>query len=54
MTKKLINRGASAYLCYPCLARFFGCDVALLQRKAEQFRADGCALFAAAPAAGTD
>ncbi len=46
MTKKLLNRGATEYLCYTCLAAFFNCDVALLRRKADQFRAGGCTLFA--------
>lgn len=52
LTRKLINRGATAFLCLDCLAAFFGCDTDLLRRKAEQFRRDGCALFAPLPTPG--
>lgn len=46
LTKKLINRGAQEYLCKNCLAAFFGCTTARLDEKIEQFRHDGCVLFA--------
>lgn len=45
LTKKLINRGATEFLCLDCLAAFFGCSVERLHQKIEQFRRDGCALF---------
>ena len=51
LTKKLINRGATEYLCLDCLAAFFGCTTDRLREKAEQFRRQGCALFAPCPAA---
>ena len=43
--KKLINRGASEYMCMTCLAEFFGCSEELLKQKIAQFREMGCALF---------
>lgn len=46
LTKKLINRGSTEYLCLDCLAAFFGCTTDRLREKAEQFRKQGCALFA--------
>lgn len=44
--KKMINRGATEFLCLTCLAAFFHCDEALLLKKMEQFREQGCVLFA--------
>ena len=44
--KKLINRGATRFMCLSCLAQFFHCDEALLRQKIEQFRENGCVLFA--------
>lgn len=45
LTKKLINRGATEYLCYRCLARHFAVTVEVLQQKAAEFREMGCTLF---------
>ena len=45
LTKKLINRGATEFLCLDCLARQFSVDPALLREKITQFRAMGCTLF---------
>lgn len=44
--KKMINRGSTEFMCITCLAAFFHCDESLLKRKIEQFRAQGCVLFA--------
>lgn len=44
--KKMINRGSTEFLCLRCLAAFFRCEEALLLHKMEQFRAQGCTLFA--------
>lgn len=43
--KKMINRGATEHMCITCLAAFFHCEESLLERKIEQFRAQGCLLF---------
>ena len=43
--RKLVNRGASAYLCKACLARRFDCETALLDEKIAQFKQMGCSLF---------
>lgn len=45
LTKKLINRGSTDFYCMDCLADIFKCDKSLLQKKIEQFRKQGCALF---------
>ena len=45
LTKKLINRGAVDYFCYPCMATHFHVTVDLLKEKVEQFREMGCTLF---------
>lgn len=46
LTKKLINRGATKWLCYACLSRRFDVSVDVLLRKVEEFREMGCLLFA--------
>jgi len=45
ITKKLINRGATAFYCKLCLANEFHCEVALIDDKITQFREMGCTLF---------
>ncbi len=45
LTKKLINRGCTEFLCYGCLAKRFDVTVDLLREKVEQFREMGCTLF---------
>lgn len=47
LTKKLINRGCTEFLCYPCLAERFDVTVDLLRDKVEQFREMGCTVFEA-------
>jgi len=44
--KKMINRGSTEFMCLSCLAAFYHCEEELLIRKMEQFRAQGCMLFA--------
>ena len=45
LTKKLINRGTTRFLCYECLAKHFQVSVELLREKVEEFREMGCTLF---------
>ena len=45
LTKKLINRGCTAFMCFSCLAKHFQVSVDLLKEKVEQFREMGCMLF---------
>ena len=45
LTKKLINRGTTEYLCYDCMARHFQVTVEELQRKVQEFRDMDCTLF---------
>ena len=47
MTKKMINRGAVEFFCMDCLAAYHGVPVEMLYRKLEEFRSQGCTLFAA-------
>ena len=45
LTRKLVNRGATQYLCYECLARTFEVTREELERKVREFREMGCTLF---------
>ena len=45
LTKKLINRGCTEFLCFACLAKRFDVTTDDLHRKAEEFREMGCTLF---------
>lgn len=45
LSKKLINRGATEFLCKACLAEKFAVTEALLDEKVRAFRAAGCVLF---------
>ena len=45
LTKKLINRGCTEFLCYHCLAKQFQVTVEDLRRKVAEFREMGCTLF---------
>ena len=44
LTKKLINRGATRFLCRNCLGKKFGVSEETLLHKAKEFREMGCAL----------
>ncbi len=43
--RKLVNRGATAFICVRCLAGFLGVTEPFLREKIEYFRASGCTLF---------
>lgn len=43
--KKMINRGATSFMCLSCLADFFDCEEQLLLKKITHFRNMGCMLF---------
>lgn len=45
LTRKLINRGTTDFLCYGCMAEHFLVTVAELQEKVRQFQEMGCTLF---------
>lgn len=47
--KKMINRGATEFMCVNCLADYFGCRASLLIEKIDFFRNMGCMLFSAEP-----
>lgn len=43
--RKFVNRGSRQYLCKSCLAAKLDVTVEDIDRKIEQFRAQGCTLF---------
>ena len=45
VTKKLINRGATEFMCADCLAAYYQVDVSAVYERMEYFRAMGCTLF---------
>ena len=45
LTKKLINRGCTEFLCISCLAAHFRVTKDVLHRKIQEFRDMGCTLF---------
>ena len=45
LTKKLINRGATHFMCKKCLADKFNVTETRLDEKVAEFRAAGCLLF---------
>lgn len=45
LTKKLINRGSTEFLCIDCIAEKFDCTKGLLEEKIRQFKESGCTLF---------
>ncbi len=47
ITKKLINRGTTAYFCISCLAAHFEVEEGVIEERIAYFRAMGCTLFAA-------
>jgi len=45
ITKKLINRGATEFMCIHCIAAYFDVSEELVRKKIEEYRAYGCSLF---------
>lgn len=45
VTKKLINRGATEFMCADCLAKYYEVDVEAVYERMEYFRTMGCTLF---------
>ena len=45
VTKKLINRGASEFMCISCLAAYYGVAESAVQERIDYFRKQGCTLF---------
>lgn len=43
--KKFVNRGSTRFLCKVCLAEKLDVTVEDIDRKIEQFKAQGCTLF---------
>ena len=43
--KKFVNRGSTSFLCRTCLAAKLNLTVEDIDRKIEQFKAQGCTLF---------
>ncbi|NLB16560.1 MAG: hypothetical protein GX827_07105 [Clostridiales bacterium] len=45
LTRKLISRAVTEFLCFDCLAAKFRTDVPRLKEMVEYFRSQGCMLF---------
>lgn len=45
VTKKLINRGATEFMCVSCLAKWFEVTEDAIRERIEYFRSSGCILF---------
>ena len=45
LTKKLVNRGTTDYLCFDCLGEKFKLQTEDMQELIAHFRAMGCTLF---------
>ncbi len=45
LTRKMINRGATGFLCIRCLAGHFQLTEDILREKIREFKAMGCTLF---------
>lgn len=43
--KKLVNRGATEYMCINCLSQYFKISVPVLEKKIVEFKKMGCTLF---------
>ncbi|MBS7360903.1 MAG: hypothetical protein PUB85_05670 [Clostridia bacterium] len=43
--KKMVNRGATEYMCVECLSKHFGIEVEKSRQMIEKFRESGCTLF---------
>lgn len=43
--KKMINRGATSWMCIECLSDYIGVSTDELKKKAEYFKKQGCTLF---------
>ena len=43
--KKFINRGSTEFMCKSCLADDLNVSVALIDKKIEYFKKQGCTLF---------
>ena len=45
LTRRLISRSATDFLCLTCMAQYFQCSEQLLENKIKQFKSWGCLLF---------
>lgn len=45
ITKKLINRGATEFMCIPCIAKWFDVTEGDIQERITCFKQMGCTLF---------
>ncbi len=45
LSKKLLGRNTTEFLCIDCLAKKFNCTTTLLNEKIEYFKSQGCTLF---------
>lgn len=43
--KKLVNRGATKYMCINCMAEYFDVSISDLEEKIKLYKKIGCTLF---------
>ncbi len=43
--KRMVNRGATEFLCVSCLASYFHVEETLVYEKIKHFKQQGCTLF---------
>ena len=48
--KRMVNRGATEYLCIRCFAEYYNVTEQLVREKIEHFKRQGCTLFASGDA----
>ena len=46
LTRKLVDMDAEEFYCMDCLSEFIGCSVQDLKEKIQEFKEQGCVLFA--------
>jgi len=43
--KRLVSRGATEYLCIPCLADYYKCGISIIYDRIAYYKEMGCTLF---------
>ena len=46
INRKHLSIDTTVFYCIPCMAEYFGCDEDDILQKIEEFKSEGCVLFA--------